>query len=208
MRGHSECGWWSRQAMESHSNASLCTGIWPPWDLPELCRYTLLKLLTSNVQVLLLFYFPKPNRFCIGQELCSCPGFGLFSLSESETCLQGNCMQWHLCVSGCLRALSQTCLQTQLVCVTGWTRGWKGPVCPVTTWTISCPVMVLLFCQDAGPCLQRMSREVCGGWLASPLQNSPQQPSRAVASSSEQSQKQVPWFLYPVLTEIFQACMI
>lgn len=61
---------------------------------------------------------------------------------------------------------------------------------------------------DAGPCLQRMSREVCGDWLASPLQNSPQELHRAAASSSEQSQEQVPWFLYPASTEIFQACMI
>lgn len=70
--------------MESCFNAGLCTGIWPPWDLPELYRYKSLKLHTSNVRFLLLFYFPKPSRFCIGQGLCSCPGFGLFSLCESE----------------------------------------------------------------------------------------------------------------------------
>lgn len=77
--------------MEACFNASLCTEIWPPWDLPELCRYTLLKLLTSNMWGLLLFYFPKLSKFCIGQGLCSCQGLGSFS--ESKICLQGHCMQ-------------------------------------------------------------------------------------------------------------------
>lgn len=161
------------------------------------------------MQVLLLFYFPKPSRCCTGQGPRSCPGFGLVSLSESEICLQGNHMQKHLCVPVCLCALSPLVCRHDLSVSQAEPGEGKALSHNNTDTFLPCHGSALLpRCWALLP-----EREQGGAWGLAGLtppehRRTPREPHRAVASSSEQSQEQVPWFLYPVFTEIFQACMI
>lgn len=97
VRGRSEHGWRSRQAICCWFNASMCTGggLGLTGTYPRHAEYP--SLLKANSQVAQR----SPYVFCCGVTspspvasalagLCICPGFGFFSLSESEICLQGN----------------------------------------------------------------------------------------------------------------------
>lgn len=89
MRGCSECGWLSRQAVESYFNEGLCKGIWPPWDIPELCRYTSMKLHTSNVGVFCCFTSPSPADSTLAKDSAVVRVLGYFLFLNLKSVCKG-----------------------------------------------------------------------------------------------------------------------
>lgn len=75
--------------MESCFNASLCTGIWPPWDLPELYRYTLLKLLMIACRLCCCFAFPGPVDSVLAKDSAVVQILGYFLFLDLKSVYKG-----------------------------------------------------------------------------------------------------------------------
>lgn len=106
-------------AAQSCFDASLCTGIWPRWGLPELCRYTLLKLLTSNMcSFCCWFTFQSPVDSALAKDSAVVQVLGCFLFVNLKSVCKGIALS-STSVSQDAYVHCPTCLQTRLVCGTG-----------------------------------------------------------------------------------------